>query len=79
MQEETKEVTLALKSLIETLDAHFTCRELYSALGTGVGVTLVAGFFPGVAPIASASTRYVQAERREKKLSQTVRNSNCFL
>ena len=70
---------MALKSLIESLDAHFTCKELYSALGTGVGVTLVAGFFPGAAPIASASTRssyyYVRAANALTNLAQKLRRS----
>ncbi len=76
-------MTLTLKSLIESLDAHFTCQHLYSALGTGVGVTLLAGFFPGAAPIASASTRssyyYVRAANALTNLAAKLRRSKNTL
>jgi len=61
----------------------FTCDDLYKVLGTGAAVTLMAGFFPGAASIASTSTKssyyYVRAAGALTSLAKRLKRSKNIL
>ena len=52
-----KPITDTLTKLIEAIDREFTCKEVYSAIGTGTALTLFASFFPGASSVTQVGTK----------------------
>ena len=56
-QDAVEPLKYTLTNIIETLDREFTCKDVYSAAGTGVAVSLFAGFFPGASSVSQLGSK----------------------
>ena len=50
-------VMTQLNKVVDDIDKHYTCDNVYKALGTGTALTIFASFFPGAGTVASAGSR----------------------
>ena len=50
-----------IKSLQNALDVDVTCEHVYTAVTTGLGITLLTSFIPGASGISSAATKVCAA------------------